>query len=125
VIVTVDARSPIPPYEQLRQQLLTMIRSGVLLAGSQLPPIRQLAKDLSVANGTVARAYAELERDGLVTARGRHGTVVAAAASSPPTAERERQRLLLAAAHAFALEARRLGAGHAEAIDAVRAALEP
>jgi DNA-binding transcriptional regulator YhcF (GntR family) len=125
VIVTVDARSPVPPYEQLRQQLLTMIRSGVLLAGSQLPPIRQLAKDLSVANGTVARAYAELERDGLVTARGRHGTVVAAAASSPPTAERERQRLLEAAAHAFVLEARRLGAGHTEAIDAVRAALEP
>ncbi|MBA2280954.1 MAG: GntR family transcriptional regulator, partial [Acidimicrobiia bacterium] len=74
MIVTVDPSAALPPFEQVRSQLATMIRTGQLAGGTQLPPIRQLAKDLGVANGTVARAYSELERHGLVVARGRHGT---------------------------------------------------
>jgi len=123
VIVAVDARSAVPPYEQLRQQLVAMIRAGTLAAGAQLPPIRQLAKDLGLATGTVARAYTEVEREGLVVARGRHGTVVVPGATSPPSAERERQRLLGVAATAFAAEARRLGSPADDALAAVRAAL--
>ena len=69
-----------PPYEQVRTQVATMAATGVLPVGSRLPTIRQLAKDLGTASGTVARAYRELESDGVITTRGRHGSFV----SAPP-----------------------------------------
>ena len=69
---------PPPAYEQLRRQLADLIGSGVLSAGDRLPPVRQLAADLGLATGTVARAYRELEQAGLVDTRGRAGTVVSA-----------------------------------------------
>jgi DNA-binding transcriptional regulator YhcF (GntR family) len=124
VIVSVDADSRVPPFEQLRAQISTLIQAGSLVPGARLPSIRQLAKDLGIATGTAARAYAELEREGLVVARGRHGTVVAPAATTPAVAERERRRLLDAAASTFAAEARRLGVGVSDAQAAVRAALD-
>jgi DNA-binding transcriptional regulator YhcF (GntR family) len=123
MIVTVDAQSAVPPYEQLRSQIGDLVRTRVLGPGAHLPPIRQLARDLRLAPGTVARAYAELERDGLVLARGRHGTVVVDGAASPPSAESERRRLLTAAATTFATEVGRLGVSPAEALAAVERAL--
>jgi DNA-binding transcriptional regulator YhcF (GntR family) len=48
---------PTPPYEQLRRQLADLIGSGVLTTGDRLPPVRQLAADLGLAAGTVARTY--------------------------------------------------------------------
>lgn len=122
MIVTVDTASPIPPFEQVRAQIAAMVESGALAPGARLPPIRQLAKDLGLAPGTIARAYSELERSGSVAARGRHGTVVTAAptaAAAPP----DRRGLLDRAAAAFAAEARRLGADPDEALHAARAAL--
>jgi len=58
--VTVDVLDPTPPYEQLRRQLADLIGSGVLTPGDRLPPVRQLAADLGLAAGTVARTYREL-----------------------------------------------------------------
>ena len=46
---------PTPPYEQLRRQLVDIIGAGVVGGGERLPPVRQLAADLGVAVGTVAR----------------------------------------------------------------------
>ena len=77
MIVDVDTSSPTPPFEQLRLQIARMIDAGVLAAGSRLPTIAQLANDLAIAPGTVARAYRELEAEGLVVSRRRVGTVVA------------------------------------------------
>ena len=76
VILEVDSRSPVAPYEQLRQQITALVLAGGLAPGDRLPSIRQLANDLGIAGGTVARAYRELESDGVVSTRGRHGTVV-------------------------------------------------
>ena len=76
--VTVDVLDPTPPYEQLRRQLADLIGSGVLSPGDRLPPVRQLAADLGLAVGTVARTYRELER-AATCAR-----AVAAAPGSPP-----------------------------------------
>lgn len=77
MIVELDPNSAIPPFEQLRSQIERAVVGGTLLAGHRLPPIRQLARDLGIAPGTVARAYRELETAGLLHTRGRHGTVVA------------------------------------------------
>jgi DNA-binding transcriptional regulator YhcF (GntR family) len=77
MIIEVDPASPTPPYEQIRAQIATMVEAGALPAGTQLPTIRQLAADLGLAANTVARAYRELEVQGLVVSRVRHGTTVA------------------------------------------------
>jgi GntR family transcriptional regulator len=119
VIVHVDPGSPVPPFEQIRVQVTSMVRVGVLAPGTRLPPIRQLAKDLGLAGGTVARAYRELESDGVVATHGRHGTVVQRPPRGRPAPGAE---ALDRAAAAYATEARRLGAGEAEAVVAVRAA---
>ena len=120
MIVEVDTNSPTPPYEQIRAQVATMIAAGTLAPGAHLPPIRQLAADLGLAANTVARAYRELELEGLVTSRVRHGTTVTQAASLPRS---EIRRRLHEAAGAFAAEARRLGIDPDEAAAAVHAAL--
>ena len=118
MILEVDTRSAIPPYEQLRQQITALVRTGVLAAGTRLPAIRQLANDLGLAGGTVARAYRELETDGLVSTHGRHGTMVATVDSHDAAAAAS----LLGSARTYAAEARRLGAGVEDAIAALRAA---
>mgnify|MGYP000849095180 CR=1 FL=1 len=74
--LTVDVTVATPPYEQLRTQIAGYIRSGQLRGGDRLPVGRVLAADLGIAANTVARAYRELEAEGLVTGRRRTGTVV-------------------------------------------------
>ncbi|HHW99476.1 MAG TPA: GntR family transcriptional regulator, partial [Firmicutes bacterium] len=71
-----DHRSPIPIYVQLQNQVKQAIAGGVLAPGEQLPSVRELAGRLAVNPNTIARAYQELEREGLIeTLRGR-GTFV-------------------------------------------------
>jgi GntR family transcriptional regulator len=121
VIVEVRVDSPVAPYEQIRSQIAAMIHSGVAPPGHRLPPIRQLASDLGVAPGTVARAYRELEADHLIDTRGRHGSFVLAPS---PTPDPDRGRLLDEAARAFAMSVAQLGVDPGAALDAVTTALE-
>jgi GntR family transcriptional regulator len=72
----VDLSSGVPPYEQIRSQVAGHVAAGTLREGDRLPTVRALAADLGVAAGTVARAYRELEAEGLVVGRRRAGTVV-------------------------------------------------
>lgn len=75
----IEPSDPTPPYEQLRRQLVALIEAGTLQEGARLPPVRQLAAELALATGTVARTYRELERTGLVHSRRGAGTTVATA----------------------------------------------
>lgn len=125
MMLEVDSASPVPAFEQVRAQLADLILSGALPAGERLPPIRQLAADLDLAPGTVARVYRELESAGLVTSRVRHGTVVEAARQRP---RRDVDEQATEAARTFALAVRRLGLDLDDAVGAVRrgwAAAEP
>jgi GntR family transcriptional regulator len=122
VILRVDARSAVPPYEQIRAQVATMAAAGVLPVGTRLPPIRQLAKDLGLAGGTVARAYRELEAAGVIVTRGRHGSFVAEPVGDPR--RRVADEALAEAAHAFAVQARQLGAEPEHALRLARTALQ-
>jgi DNA-binding transcriptional regulator YhcF (GntR family) len=109
-----DPRSPVPPYEQVRAQLARLVQSGELAPGARLPTVRRLAGDLGLAVNTVARAYRELERDGVVVTRGRNGTVVAGA---------DETRALDAAAE-YAARVRALGLPADRALELVRSVLD-
>lgn len=71
-----DPSSDRPPYEQLRVQIASRAASGELPGGTRLPTVRALATQLRLAVNTVARAYKELESDGVVVTEGRRGTFV-------------------------------------------------
>lgn len=117
VIVEIDHHSPVPPFEQLRLQVSRLISAGSLAIGARLPTVRQLAGDLGVAPNTVARAYSELERDGVVQSRGRHGTFVSMAAAVLSADERLTQLRELATQ--FVAEVRHLGLSRDVTIAAV------
>ncbi len=106
-LLRIDTRDPMPVYAQIERRIRAAITAGQLTAGAQLPTVRQLAVDLRVNANTVARVYAQLERDGVVETRRGVGTFVAdpsvrtaAAGRDARQAELERmvQRLLSDAA---------------------------
>src|SRR5690606_30512265 len=111
-MITVDPGSAVAPFDQIRTQLADGIRSGELAAGSRLPSIRQLAADLRVAAGTVAKAYTALEGEGLLVSSRALGTRVAPGQAHAP-ALREAAEHYVRQARGLTLE---------EALGAVRAA---
>lgn len=118
--LAVDTRSAVPPFEQIRVQLLDALHSGLFEEGERLPSIRQLAGDLGLATNTVGRAFKELESEGFIVSRGPLGSFVA---KTKTLGQRERRARLSAVAQSYALEVRRLGVDAPDALDAVRAAL--
>jgi GntR family transcriptional regulator len=66
----------VPIYVQLREHVLALIGRGVLKPGMQLPTMRQVAVTLKIDLNTVQRAYAELERDGVLAKQRGVGTFV-------------------------------------------------
>jgi len=119
--LTVTPDDPTPPYEQLRRQLVDLIEGGQLVEGERLPPLRQLAGDLGLAVGTVARTYRELEVSGLVRSRRGGGTRVTA--GPVPISSGERARRLDELAVSFAVKVRALGASDQEIREAVSRSL--
>ncbi len=119
LFLRVDHALPGSTYEQIRAQVHALIEAGDLQPGDRLPPVRQLASDLDVAAATVARAYQELETDGVLQGQGRRGSVITARRAVLSPAERARR--LDDAARAFAASARALGAGIDEASQALLA----
>lgn len=116
----VASADPTPPYEQLRRQLADLIGAGVLVPGDRLPPLRQLAADLGLAAGTVARTYRELEAAGLVVSRRGGGTRVADGARLPRSQVRT---ALLTSAQTYVRQATLLGGSEREIRDALEQAL--
>lgn len=115
-MIVIDPASPLPPFEQLRAQLVDAVATGELVAGQRLPTVRRLADDLGLAPGTVARAYRELEASGFIETRGRNGTFVSPQGDA---AVRQAQR----AAAAFAEQIRMLRLDADQALALVAAAL--
>ena len=71
-----DPRDPLPLYAQLERALKLAIAGGKLRVGDRLPTVRQLAVDLKINANTVAKVYAELERQGALRTRRGVGTFV-------------------------------------------------
>lgn len=114
--LAIDAASSMPPFEQIRVQIIQAVRAGTLVPGAKLPTVRGLADELGIAPNTVARSYRELERDEVIETRGRRGTFIAATGDAT-------QRQAQVAATVFAQRIRELRVDPDAALDLARAAL--
>ena len=105
----------IPIYVQLRDQLSAMVGRGALAPGTRLPTMREVAVALRIDLNTVQRAYAELEREGILTLVQGRGTFVAAL---PPARNRKGEAEALAAK--MAAQGQALGIGLGDLIEALK-----
>ena len=91
MLLKINTGDPRPIYEQVADGIRELIARGSLAEGAPLPPVRQLAADLGVNLNTIATAYRELQKDGLITVRHGLGSVVA---SRTTTSHRSQAELL-------------------------------
>ena len=77
-IFTVDPRSGVPLYLQLMEQVKRAVALGTLAGGEQLPTVKSLALGLTINPNTVARAYRDLEREGVIETSPGRGSFVRA-----------------------------------------------
>ncbi len=96
-----------PIYNQIADQIRYRIAAGQLRPGDDLPPIRSLAESLRVNPNTVARAYRELEQEGLVEKRRTTGTFVRELTERRSLSER--RRLLEPQIDKLIIQSRQLG----------------
>jgi GntR family transcriptional regulator len=110
----VDPASRLPIYEQVVRQVREAVARGDLKPADQLPSVRQLSRDLVVNPNTVARAYTELARDGVLNNRPGRGVFVAD--SKPELTKEARRRRLLEVLDQFLTEAVHLGFSEEEVL---------
>ena len=68
----IDYHSRVPIYEQIKEQVIMLINTGVYKPGDKLPSIRNLSNELNINVNTIKRAFGELEHDGITySAQGR------------------------------------------------------
>src|ERR1700748_246636 len=112
--IHISPHDGVPIYLQIVNQVKYLVAAGRLPPRPELPAIRVLAERLVVNPNTVARAYRELETDGVVEKRRTAGTFVSSAGS--PLARRERMRIVAERVDLLLAEARQLGVGIDELI---------
>ena len=76
--ITIDELDRRPVYRQVADEIKGLIARGELREGMALPPVRQVADDLGVNLNTIAAAYRELQKEGLLKVRHGAGAVVSA-----------------------------------------------
>jgi GntR family transcriptional regulator len=114
----ISTNDGVPIYLQIVNQVKYLVAAGRLAAGEEIPPIRVLAEQLVINPNTVARAYHELEREGIVTKR--HGAGTYVSDNGSPLARRERMKILTQRIDALMAESRHLDVSVEEVIDLIR-----
>ncbi len=105
--IHIAAGSPQSIYRQISDQIRRLVATNKLAVGDAVPSVRQLAKDLVINPNTVAKAYAELVRDGVLESQQGRGYFVARRKSIFTKAERLRrldEALDLAVSQAITLD---------------------
>lgn len=94
MFLTIDAHNGLAVYDQIVRQVKFVIADGVLSAGELVPSVRELARELAINPNTVARAYRQLQDDGVLeTVR---GTGLAVASNARRHCQAERTKLIRA-----------------------------
>jgi GntR family transcriptional regulator len=104
--IHISPHDGVPIYQQIANQVKYLVSSGRIAAGEQLPPVRKLAEELLVNPNTVARAYRELESEGVLSTRRGAGVFVSNTGS--PLARREQNKILSDRVDALLAEARQM-----------------
>ncbi|HVA37821.1 MAG TPA: GntR family transcriptional regulator [Candidatus Dormibacteraeota bacterium] len=120
---TIDPRSGVPIYLQIIEQVKRSVALGVLDVGEQLPTVKQLAKELTVNPNTVARAYRDLEHDGVIETSPGRGSFVRAN-GAPGAARRAVAEVAASAVEGAVREAKSLGLTRRELRELVDHALD-
>jgi GntR family transcriptional regulator len=107
VQIHISTHDGVPVYLQIVNQVKYLVAASRLAAGEELPSVRTLAEQLVINPNTVARAYLELERAGVVVKRHGSGTYVSEEGS--PLARKERMKLLTQRTDALLAEAGHMG----------------
>jgi len=115
--IRINSTDGVPIYMQVVNQVKHLVAAGRMEPGEEMPAIRVLAEQLVVNPNTIARAYLELERAGIVTKRQGLGTYI----SETPLllSQREKLRALTARADALLVDARHLGVGVDEVVELI------
>lgn len=92
--ITIDETDRRPLYQQIVDEIKALIAAGELPEGSSLPPVRQVAADLGVNLNTVAFAYRELQKSGLIKVKHGAGAVVVAQVIPQSSEERLQAKLM-------------------------------
>lgn len=106
--LNIDTNSSVPIYIQIEDGITSLIAAGQLQPGEQLPTIRELAAEIRVNLNTVARAYFELDREGVISTQRGRGTFVSGVPDQKQL-ERKRRKLLHSIIETALEEAYRLG----------------
>jgi len=115
---------PAPVYVQIERRIRMGVADGTLQPGDHLPSVRDLARQLKLSPNTVGRAYAELSREGVITARAGGGSEIAARDRlDQPALLRTRVERLRTLARQMAVRGLALGLEPDEIAEAVRAEL--
>jgi GntR family transcriptional regulator len=122
MILHISTSNGVPIYLQIVQQVRQLVASGRLLPGDDLPTIRALARQLLVNPNTVARAYRELEHEGLIDLRQGSGSRVSGRGS--PLSLDARLSILGDAADRLVTQARQLAISADTVLEMVRTRLE-
>jgi GntR family transcriptional regulator len=114
------ARSNLPPYVQLVEQVRQALLNGVLRPGDRLPTVKEVVGSLAINPNTVLKAYRDLEREGLVEGRQGVGTFVMRRPDGPPPRE---QAALKHALETWVAKAQLAGLADADIESMVRSVL--
>jgi len=97
--ITIDETDRRPIYRQVADEIKALIARGSLSEGMALPPVRQVADDLGVNLNTIAAAYRELQKEGLLKVRHGAGATVLSRRLSPQSDNDLRKGLRASLAH--------------------------
>jgi GntR family transcriptional regulator len=101
---TIDPSNGLAIYEQIVRQVVFSVAAGSLQAGDLVPSVRELARELAINPNTVARAYRQLQDDGVLQSV--RGTGLAVAAGACNRCQAERLKLLRCRIQQFLVEAK-------------------
>jgi GntR family transcriptional regulator len=107
LLLDINSADPMPIYAQLEQGIRGLIARGKLAEGDQLPTVRQMAVELKINANTVAKVYAELERDGILASKRGVGTFITK--PDPKESAKDRKKEFAALTKKYIRESGELG----------------
>lgn len=117
--IHISPKDGVPIYRQIIQQVKYLVASGRLSPGEEIPPIRTLAKQLIINPNTVARAYRDLETEGVVESKQGSGTSISENGLSP-LARKEKISILTDRCDALVSEAMQLNIERDTLVDIIK-----